>query len=281
MILGLDMQSSDPGPPISEFSEDRLAVTPAGHPNYLSPFADLGSTLFSTTALYYSVKSITSSSLDFPFEKGYQGNAMLDQNHFDLARNVLAANRQFLRSRPASAHPPGDNPAMDALAKIVSFCAANHIHLIVFIYPLHAALADQLNADWDKYSAWMKEVVATMESVPAGQNELWDFSGYNTITTESFPAATDTVSHMRYFWECSHFRSNVGDMVLSRILGAPAPSPFGQLVNSGNVQADLDRIQAEKQAWHLHGQAAPVDGLGESLPATASGPTATADPAAK
>jgi hypothetical protein len=262
VILGTDIKAFDrSGPLPSEFSEERLSVDAGGRPQPLSAFADVGSTLFSTTALYYSVKTLVNvPNANYPYGHGFEADAMLKVNQLNLARNVFAANRQWLTPHVYHVRPPeGDDPEMDLFGKIVSFCAQNHIHLIVFIQPMHASMLDLVTADGGKYSIWVKDIVANMESVPGGQNELWDFTGYDDVTTESFPAPSETYSHMRYFWECSHFQKNVGDMVLSRILTATAPPNFGQQVNSANVQGDLDRIKAEKDAWHQFGRVVLLD----------------------
>ncbi len=237
---------------VPEFSEDRLSVNVAGAPQHFSNFADLGATLLSIKALYYSAKSLTAPAQpNFTYDKGFEPQAMLKLQRLDLARNVFAANRQWMKPLTASSSGTLTDPRMmDAFGNIVAFCAVNHIRLIVLVQPLHASMTDQYTARWDEYSAWMKMLVAWMDHVPGTRHELWDFTGYEDVTTERFPQPTDTISHMQYFWECSHYQKKVGDMVLARILTTSGPANFGHLVTAENLQEDLDRIQAEKLAWH-------------------------------
>jgi hypothetical protein len=117
------------------------------------------------------------------------------------------------------------------------------------------SMTDLVTANWNNYSNWMKTVVGKLNSVSGSDNELWDFTGYSNMSTESFPLPTDMYSHMHFYYDCSHYQQNVGDLILSRILTENAPSDFGQKVTMNNVQDDLDRIMREKNAWHQNGQA--------------------------
>ena len=133
-----------------------------------------------------------------------------------------------------------------------------HIRLLVFIHPLHAVLQDIYTADWAMYSDWLHSVAFGLEATKGLTWECWDFSGYNRISTEPFPAASDLYSHMKYYSECSHYRRTVGNMVLDRMLGHGGPL-FRRADQCRNLQADLDRLKSEKDAWNSTGRVAPID----------------------
>jgi hypothetical protein len=258
VILGMDIQSFNALlKPTSSFSEDRLSVTPEGKRNPYHTFADSADTLMSTKALYYSLKPIISDQAQFDYPKGYNPDFMIKSNHMNLARNIEVTNLQWLKSDDNTHYvePNGRQPGMDAFQNMIFFCAQHNIRFVVFINPLHMSMTDLVTANWNNYSNWMKTVVGKLNSVSGSDNELWDFTGYSNMSTESFPLPTDMYSHMHFYYDCSHYQQNVGDLILSRILTENAPSDFGQKVTMNNVQDDLDRIMREKNAWHQNGQA--------------------------
>ena len=50
---------------------------------------------------------------------------------------------------------------------------------------------------------------------------IWDFSGATPYTTEALPAPSDRTTQLRWFWEPIHFKSELGDLMIARIFGAP------------------------------------------------------------
>ncbi len=111
--------------------------------------------------------------------------------------------------------------AISAMKEIVALSKDAGFRLIVFINPIHQTT--YLNTDLRKFARFKKEL--------AEVTDYYDFSGLNSITTNNY-----------YYFETSHFRPLVGDMMLDIMLGAPAvrhPRDFGFLVTRGNVDAHL------------------------------------------
>jgi len=64
---------------------------------------------------------------------------------------------------------------------------------------------------------------------------LWDFSGCHSVTIEDVPASGDLRSEMRWYWEAGHFKKELGDLVLDKVLDHPdpqrkVPAGFGTLL---------------------------------------------------
>ena len=83
---------------------------------------------------------------------------------------------------------------------------------------------------------------------------LWDFSGFNSYTTEAVPKLGDKVSMMEWFWESSHYRKELGDRVLDRVLDYTDPDrqiadDFGVLLTSGNIEQHLEAIRQSREAY--------------------------------
>lgn len=128
----------------------------------------------------------------------------------------------------------------DNFEKIVNLCRKNNIKLIVFISPSHATQWESIRVTgkWQSFENWKKKVV---EITP-----VWDFSGYNTITTEPLQDV------MENYADSSHYTKPVGDLILNRILDDPKnelPSDFGVLVTPRNIDSHLAKIRADREEW--------------------------------
>lgn len=261
LILGIDVDYFGNGRgKVADFSEDRMLVKADGTPQTVW-YADLAPSLLSTSALMCSMRTLLAQNgLPVTYDRGFGGEAELLLRHSDLASSVLTFNAAEERSPVLRFRAPdGSAPQLVYFQKLLDFCAERHIRLLVFIHPLHAVLQDIYTADWAMYSDWLHSVAFGLEATKGLTWECWDFSGYNRISTEPFPAASDLYSHMKYYSECSHYRGTVGNMVLDRMLGHGGPSYFGVRINAANLQADLDRLKSEKDAWQISKQIAPID----------------------
>lgn len=135
------------------------------------------------------------------------------------------------------------------------------IDLRFFISPVHARQLEVLRraGAWQQYEDWKRELVAVLAADAAKHPNgpdipLWDFSGYNSITSVTVPAADQTESRMWSYWEGSHFTKAVGDMVLDRVLshesrGRIIPRDFGVRLTSENIEGHIRNIRAAGEQY--------------------------------
>ena len=101
---------------------------------------------------------------------------------------------------------------IEDIRQILNLCRENKIEVILFFNPVHHATYALHEDITNKAKEQLMEITS-----------YWDFSGYNSITTDNF-----------YWYETSHFRHNVGRMMLERIFaldcGVPIPDDFGVYV---------------------------------------------------
>ena len=123
--------------------------------------------------------------------------------------------------------------------EIVQLCRENNIELTVFISPSHATQWESIYATerWDVFEQWKEELV---KIVP-----VWDFSGYNSITTE------EIAKYMENYVDNSHYTPEIGDLILQRILNKPnkVPGDFGVLLTSENIEQHLEKIYSDRRKW--------------------------------
>lgn len=98
---------------------------------------------------------------------------------------------------------------------IKQICTENNIELIVFINPIHHKTYEANNLD--EFDTFKREL--------AKITPYYDFSGLNRITTNDY-----------YYYETSHYRPIVGDMIIHRIFDMPkdAETDFGKYVEQAN-----------------------------------------------
>jgi hypothetical protein len=134
-----------------------------------------------------------------------------------------------------------------ALRKIIALCRQRGIELTLVIDPVHALLLEGLSCcgDGRAYARWKADLtrLAEAETVP-----LWDFTGYSAYTTEPLLAQSD--SSGRWFWEPSHFRKELGDLVLERLFDGPRADPaFGVRLTTANLADHWAHIAAQRRHW--------------------------------
>ena len=160
----------------------------------------------------------------------------------------------FCLSSPATGYS-----TLDTFRFLVRKAYAGETELFLYVTPLNAAIQTMM-VDFGlepRYRFWQREMIRIIdeEAARAGKPPftLWDFGGVNSITAEPIPASGDPAP-MRYFWETSHFRQVVGDMILDRMFGRTATGgtahdDFGVRLTAANIDLVQDRQTAERTRW--------------------------------
>ncbi|WP_431065184.1 hypothetical protein [Methylotuvimicrobium sp.] len=145
------------------------------------------------------------------------------------------------------------SPTYEHFKQILVFCKTNHIDLRLFISPEHARKLILMHTIglWGVYEDWKLTMTQLIESNTPSYS-LWDFSGFNQITTETFPVLGDKKTEMRWYWESSHYKKETGDIILSKLLNKDETVKnkypnFGILLSPQTIESkfELDREQLE------------------------------------
>lgn len=164
---------------------------------------------------------------------------------------LLPAEQQLASSWNA-AHLPADQlPGMQDLRAMLDLARNHGVQVTLYLSPVHAidALATRAIFGVERIEAWRAAIVRLADAqsqLSGGRFEVpvWDFSGFNSVTTEAVPDRSDRHSRMRHYWDQSHYRQQVGDWILDRIFGVPSAGDA--------VPADFGvRLEAQKLASHF------------------------------
>jgi len=170
--------------------------------------------------------------------------------------SLLQKNFHAYLSRPSFAFDDCElfGRSFDDFRDIVSVALRHRIDLRLFISPIHAYLLEtrRILHLSSAYEAWLLTLVGIVAEESAKHPEsapirIRFFGGYNEITTEEVPLLGD-VTPMRWYGDPSHYRVELGNMILDEIFGvagrAPwVPSDFGIPLSPGNLDSVLSRVR--------------------------------------
>ena len=136
----------------------------------------------------------------------------------------------------------------------------NAIDFHILISPIQAQQLEVLNVIGlgPLREEWLRIMVKVNEEEAALAGKapfpLWDFSGFNSLTTEEVPALGDTETRMKWYWESSHYKKELGDLVLDRVLdysspNRKVPADFGVLLDSKMLEAHLNQVRIDRDVW--------------------------------
>jgi hypothetical protein len=141
-----------------------------------------------------------------------------------------------------------DPRRVELLGDLLNRATAKQVNLNLFINPIHARQQEAIAALglYPIFEQWKRDVTALVARVednapPAVSVTLWDFSGYNTVTTEEVPWQSDAPP-MRWYWESSHYKAVVGDMIVNRMLHPEryhGPANFGVQLTTASIEPAL------------------------------------------
>jgi len=119
---------------------------------------------------------------------------------------------------------PGDT-SFQHLSAMLDFARERDIEVILFFSPVHSSHLNVLKAkgQWNLFEEWKEGVfLATQRNALKYATipyDLWDFATYNRFTNEPVPDATDTETQMKWFWDGHHYKEDLGNIILQKMLG--------------------------------------------------------------
>lgn len=166
---------------------------------------------------------------------------------------ILPRTREFVRGS-------GPTPqAWQALETSVDRLCRAGTRLRLYVNPTHAMMLDALYqvGKGPAVEAWQGQLaeLAQRRRADGCDVRVYDFSGFNSITTEAIPQVTQ-LRQMRHYWETSHYRVHVGRMILARMFDTPPapdaaiPDDFGVELTPAGVAAHIAAQRAGRERYH-------------------------------
>ncbi len=154
------------------------------------------------------------------------------------------------KNRPL-ADPPDVQAALGLLDRVTDEYCGQGTVLRFYLQPVHA-LAEL--SYWAGKGAALDDWKRSLAAVVDRRREegcdirLVDFSGFNRITSEEIPQATGK-ENMQYYWEHSHYREEVGRMILESLFRQDPPEDaedFGVELTGATIERHLADFRARR-----------------------------------
>lgn len=146
------------------------------------------------------------------------------------------------------------------LKNLLRNMAKANVRVYAFISPVHVTHLELLTemGMHDEYESWKRRVVKVFDEANrttprAMQATLWDFSGYNEITTEKVPFPEDR-KFMQWYTDSSHYNQYIGGLMMDRMFGLESDksitaSPFGTPLTPDNVESVLEKERVDSERY--------------------------------
>lgn len=134
--------------------------------------------------------------------------------------------------------------------KILELCYKNSIKLDIIFGPSHIRQWEAFDyyQDIETWYKWKKDVVLFVEKIAKEQEKnpyrIMDFSIYHELTAETVP--TNPKEKMKYHWEASHYKKELGDIVLDRLLNISPYKDFGVELNIQNIDNHIQNLREDR-----------------------------------
>ena len=217
---------------------------------------DLVETVFSISAVNDSFKTLYSQYVEYPTTITSRGfNPLLNYSREARVSGYSNLFRQSAESivykwiqKPASSRRIFlDSEEFFWLERFLIATKEGSALTHIVLYPYHIQLRhimEHFELE-EEFHSWKSMLSSVTEKYP--NVKVWDFSGLGHETTEPIPPPGDISAEVAFYWEAAHFKSKLGDLMISQIIGGE--SGFGFPLTKHSISStrahDKARLQEE------------------------------------
>lgn len=145
----------------------------------------------------------------------------------------------YLNSRARFADYQDSPTAWQEFEYVLQLARKHDINVRLYISPVHMAMFEALyqRGLWSTYKDWLRHITRLYP--------VTDFSGPSPITGEAIRR------EMNYYWDISHFRSTVGDRILTQLLDGGQEDPLlpAKPVGNYNIDEHISELEQRTRDW--------------------------------
>ena len=174
-----------------------------------------------------------------------------------IMRNEGGTKKAFeevLKKKEPLGNPPDVAATIELLDQVIGDYCRSGTEFRLYIQPIHAlAELSYWAALGDDLDNWKRSLVQMIDARRRGgcNIRLFDFSGFNNITSEEIPQATGKDT-MQNYWEQSHYRSEVGLRILDELFEAGKKAEddiFGFELRSDTIEQHLLNFRNSRRQY--------------------------------
>ncbi|MFN3983854.1 MAG: hypothetical protein ACK4KV_00110 [Rhodocyclaceae bacterium] len=195
-----------------------------------------------------------------------------------FAQKVRDIRASLARPRLGVADPAGRlSDSFASLERFLVWADEHGVEVVLFINPYHFEYLGLIHEAglWPALDEWKRNLTRIAEQHGVA---LWDFNSVDHYATETPPARGDRRSVLQWYWEPAHYKRELGEIMLARMLDRPcaqtdpaATQAFGARLEHGMLDGHLERLRAEVQR-QLAASAGGGTGEGPSPPTAMHSP---------
>lgn len=142
------------------------------------------------------------------------------------------------------------NASFPDFEAIIKLCYENNIKLDIIMGPNHIRQWEAFDyyLGYNNWLKWKKDVVVAVNKISIQHGKepfrIMDFSVYHELTAEKVPEIAK--SKMKYHWDASHYKHELGEIVLDRLLGESEFKDFGLELNIDNIDAHIEQLRQDR-----------------------------------
>ena len=170
---------------------------------------------------------------------------------------TAAAFAKVMGKNKPLADPPDVQATLGLLDQVTDEYCREGTAFRLYLQPVHAlAELSYWGGKWDALDDWKRSLTAVVDERrrQGCDIRLVDFSGFNRITSEDIPQETGRDT-MQYYWEHSHYRSEVGEMILDHLFRTDTPvdaDDFGVELTGTTIERHLSNFRARRLEYIRH-----------------------------
>lgn len=256
----------------SDFDGKRLKLDDDYIHNFLASVFDIPATLFSLDSISASIKTLRSQNT----MNMYLANGQRNWSSYSYKIKKIGGYRKMFHlvekeyltddwwfsscNRYNFIEPYTNQSTLRYLKDIISRAHKSNIKLNIIISPNHARFLEVIHAAglWPVYEQWKRNLISLIESEAIISDKtafkLWDFSGYGMYNSEQVPLMAEHTGTMKWFWEPSHYKAELGTILLNRVFGLEESLKgiypnYGVLLTSKNIGTHLEHIRSERLVY--------------------------------
>ncbi|MGR9051148.1 MAG: hypothetical protein ACU84J_00725 [Gammaproteobacteria bacterium] len=149
--------------------------------------------------------------------------------------------------------PQGWSVELEGLKRVIEYTQKHDIQLTLFINPYHYSYLEVIRDSgyWHQFEDFKRGLKNVVDRYGKNNIRLWDFSLYSAYTVSPIPRKGGKVGS-KWFWEPSHYKSTLGDIMLAEMFGTNCLSenqnPLGRRLNRIDIDAYLRSQQSQRIA---------------------------------
>jgi len=244
-----------------DFIEEIFAVDPQGRPQNRYGF-DFMKKMTSADVLGWSLKRLLNPDADGPYrhngfrDVSYKARAFYETDK-ETHRDAFEGSEMSFYKLFADGFDTRQNgiDTLEIYNRLLELAYENDVDLRLLISPSHARMYETIAVAglYERWEDWKREIVSMNEKAAKKYDKtpyvILDFSGYSKYTTEKLPRGSAESKPMTWWWESSHYKSNLGDMVLERALLNKDVAGFGVRLDNHNMEQHLKNIRLGRERW--------------------------------